>query len=54
MITVPTFPPEPVGIETHVERYDVSLLANPFRYVEDTETLTELRLFAYYALTMSV
>ena len=43
MISIPTFPPEPVGIETHAQRIEISLLANPFRYVEDTGTLTELR-----------
>jgi len=47
LISVPEYPPHPVDGGTHASRIGVSLNQNPFRNVEDEETLAELR-FVFY------
>ena len=47
LISVPEYPPHPVDGGTHASRIGVSLNQNPFRNVEDEETLAELRFVLY-------
>ena len=44
LIEVPAYPPDPVEGGLHIWRMGASMISNPFRNVDDSYTLSALRL----------